>query len=35
MKSEGDTIWSTYFLHVYENRKMKPVEIILRSREAG
>jgi hypothetical protein len=28
-------IWRVYFAYVYENRTMKPVEIVLRSREGG
>jgi small nuclear ribonucleoprotein (snRNP)-like protein len=27
----GGQIWSMYFVDVYENRKMKPVTIILRN----
>jgi hypothetical protein len=29
---EGELIWWMYFVYVYENRTMKPVEIVLRGR---
>jgi hypothetical protein len=31
--SAGGQIWLTYFIFTYENRTMKPVEIVLRSGE--
>jgi hypothetical protein len=34
-KGEGRLIWWVYFEFVYENRTMKPVEIVLRSGEGG
>jgi hypothetical protein len=32
---EGKQIWLMYFVYAYENRKLKPVEIVIRSREGG
>jgi hypothetical protein len=29
-KGEGEWVWSKYFISMYENRTMKPVEIVLR-----
>jgi hypothetical protein len=31
--SEGGQIWWIYFVFMYENRRMKPVEIVLRRKE--
>jgi hypothetical protein len=32
-EGEGGLIWWVYFVYVYENRTMKPVEIVLRRGE--
>jgi hypothetical protein len=32
-KSEGGQIWSMYFVFVYENRTVKPIEIVLKKGE--
>jgi hypothetical protein len=34
-ESAGGWTWSSYFVYLYENRIMKPVEIILRRRPGG
>jgi hypothetical protein len=34
-ESKGKQIWLMYFIYMYENRTMKPVEIVLRSGEGG
>jgi hypothetical protein len=34
-ESKGGFIWSMCFIYFYENRTMKPVEIVLSSREGN
>jgi hypothetical protein len=32
-ESEGGQIWSMYWVYMYENKTIKPAEIVLRSEE--
>jgi hypothetical protein len=34
-KGEWGNIWYIYFVSIYENRRMKPVEIVLRGEGKG
>jgi hypothetical protein len=34
-EGEGGQIWSMYFVYIYENRMMKPLEIVLGREQWG